>query len=82
MARYKGQNSARTNEKDCPHLVEIVVPPGRLGKTLDAMYEFHACHGIHGKRGQGLYTKGLNFIRWCFTDPTIAAAFAREFQQS
>jgi hypothetical protein len=82
MARYKGQNSAIINERNFPHIVEIVVPPGGLSKTLDAMYEFHARYGIHAKRGQGQYTKGQNFIRWCFADREVAAAFAREFQQS
>ena len=28
-----------------PHFVDIVVPPGGLGKRLDAMYEFHTRHG-------------------------------------
>ena len=53
MTRYKGQHSATMNERNFPHIVEIVVPPGGLGKTLDAMYDFHFRHGIQAKRGQG-----------------------------
>jgi hypothetical protein len=41
MTRYKGRANAKLFERDFPHHVEIVVPSGGLGKTLDAMYEFH-----------------------------------------
>lgn len=80
MARYKGQLSATMNERNFPHIVENVVPPGGLGKTLDAMYDFHFRHGIQAKRGQGRYTKGQNLIRWCFADAETAAAFSTEFK--
>jgi hypothetical protein len=36
MARYKGRSSSKAVERDLPHIVEIVVPPGCLGKQLDA----------------------------------------------
>jgi hypothetical protein len=80
MARYKGQYGALRNERNFPHIVQIIVPPGGLGKRLDAMYDFHSRHGIQAKRGQGQYTKGRNFIRWCFADLETAAAFAAEFK--
>ena len=83
MVRYKGQqHSATMNERNFPHIVEIIVPLGGLGKTLDAMYDFHARHGIQAKRGQGRYTNGVNFIRWCFADPAIAKSFATAFAAS
>jgi hypothetical protein len=37
MARYKGQHGATMNERNFPHLVEIVIPPGGFGETLDAV---------------------------------------------
>ena len=46
MTRYKGRQSAKAVEKDFPHFVDMVVPPGGLGKRLDAMYEFHTRYGI------------------------------------
>ena len=52
MSRYKGRQSARSVEQDFPHFVDIAVPPGGLGKKLNAMYDFHAQHGIAPKRGQ------------------------------
>jgi hypothetical protein len=45
-AHYKGRFSAKLIERDFPHIVEVVVPPGGLGTKLDAMYAFHTQHGI------------------------------------
>jgi hypothetical protein len=78
MARYKGQYGALINERNFPHIVEVVVPPGGLGKTLD----FHCRHGVQAKRGQGRNTNGRNFIRWCFADSAIAESFATAFAAS
>ena len=79
MSRYKGRQSARSVEQDFPHFVDIAVPPGGLGKKLNAMYEFHAQHGIAPKRGQGRHDANGSVVRWCFADPALAAAFTREF---
>lgn len=79
MSRYKGRQSARSVEQDFPHFVDIAVPPGGLGKKLNAMYDFHAHHGIAPKRGQGRNDANGNVVRWCFADPALAAAFTREF---
>src|SRR5215813_7173709 len=79
MSRYKGRQSAEAVERDFPHLVEIVVPPGGLGNRLDAMYEFHTRHRIKPHRGQGKRDTNGIAIRWCFADPALASAFAREF---
>ena len=83
MTRYKGRTNAKLFERDFPHHVEIVVPSGGLGKTLDAMYEFHSRHGIQAKRGQGRRDEvGEDIIRWCFADPAIAKSFATAFAAS
>ena len=50
MSRYKGRQSAKAIEQDFPHYVDVVVPEGGLGMTLNAMYEFHARQGIPPKR--------------------------------
>jgi hypothetical protein len=52
MARYKGRQNAKAVERDFPHFVDIIVPLGGLGASLDAMCEFHALHGIKPQRGQ------------------------------
>ena len=72
----------RQSSEISPHFVDMAVPPGGLGKRLDAMYEFHAQHGVEPKRGQGRHDANGTVIRWCFADPAIAAAFAKEFDAS
>jgi hypothetical protein len=79
MSREKDKRQAKSIERDFPHVVEIAVPPNGLGGVLIAMYEFHSRHGIEAKRGHGRREYGGNFIRWCFADPVLAAAFAGEF---
>jgi hypothetical protein len=80
MSRYKGRTISKSIERDFPFIVEIAVPPSGLGKTLDAMYVFHARHGIQAQRGRSRRDEdGRDYIRWCFADREIAAAFAAEF---
>lgn len=79
MARSKGRQSTKSVEKDFPHFVEIVVPPNGLGNMLIAMYAFHAKHGIEVKRGHGRRDDDASYIRWCFADPALADAFAKQF---
>lgn len=51
MPRYKGRPSAESIARDFPHVVEIAMPAGGLGKRLDAMHEFHARRGIRARNG-------------------------------
>ena len=46
MARYKGRPSAQTIVRDFPHVVEIRMAVGGLGKRIDTMHEFHSRRGI------------------------------------
>ena len=82
MSRYKGSKSAKAVERDYPHFVDVVVPPNGLGRKLDAMYGFHERHGIRAMRGHGRHDANGSVVRWCFADPAIAAAFAKEFAAS
>jgi hypothetical protein len=80
MSRYKGRQSAKSVEQDFPHFVDIPVLIGGLGNRLNAMYDFHARHRIAAKRGHGQRDEdGRSVIRWCFADPALADAFAKEF---
>jgi len=79
MSRYKGQVRATRTERDFPHHVDVIVPPGGLGTKLDAMYAFHTQNGIKPQRGHGMHTADGAVIRWCFADANLAAAFASEF---
>lgn len=80
MSRYKGQLRAARIEQEYPHHVDIIVPPGGLGTRLDAMYEFHAQHGIKPQRGHGMHDSDGAVIRWCFADASLAEAFAGKFR--
>ncbi|HTM71940.1 MAG TPA: hypothetical protein VL198_01800 [Pseudolabrys sp.] len=82
MSRYKGQLKAAQTERLFPHHVDIMVLPGGLGTQLDAMYEFHAEHGIKPQRGHGTHTADGAVIRWCFADANLAAVFAKKFGQT
>jgi hypothetical protein len=45
-------------------VVETIVPEGGLGKTLDAMHDFHKRHGIEahtGKRRRDFFTAARNW---------------------
>ena len=80
MGRYKESISFKAIERDLPHHIDMLVPLGGFGKRLDDMYEFHARHGIQPQPGQSHRdAKGRDYIRWCFADPDVAAAFADEF---
>ena len=79
MARYKGRPSAQTIARDYPHVVEIAMPAGGLGKRLDAMHEFHFRRGIRVRNGPHRHYKGRDFISWCFADSPTAQTFATEF---
>jgi hypothetical protein len=59
--------------------VEIIVPPGGLGKQLDAMYDWHRERGIEARRGRGRRDENRDIIRWCFVDQKTAADFAAAF---
>ena len=79
MTRYKGRSNAKAIERDFPHIVEMAVPPNGFGIRLDAMYEWHRSRDIEARRGQGRHEDDCDYVRWCFADPKIAAAFAVDF---
>jgi hypothetical protein len=70
MIRYKGRASFKAIERDFPHIVEMAVPEGGLGKQLDAMYDWHRTRGIPA-HGRGRREEGRDYIRWCFADPCV-----------
>jgi hypothetical protein len=79
MPRYKGRPSRKPIEREFPYIVEMVVPPGGLGKRLDAMHDFHAAFGMKACLGRGRRQDDQDHLRWFFADHKIAAAFAAAF---
>jgi hypothetical protein len=53
MTRYKGRASPKAIEREFPHIVEMIVPEGGFGRTLDAMFDFHARHSIRAINSTG-----------------------------
>jgi hypothetical protein len=79
MTRRKYEITARMNERDCPHLVEIVLPPGGFRARSDDMLAFHRERGIQIRRGQGRNDGSQFYVRYCFADPAHADAFRDRF---
>ena len=79
MSRRKGERTARQNERECPNIVELPVPPGGFGKRLDEIFAFHRQLGIPDLRGNRQRRADQEFVRWCFKDREHADAFAARF---
>jgi hypothetical protein len=79
MSRYKGRMTLKAIGRDFPHVVEIAVPPGGLGKRLDAMHAFHTERGLHACIGRGRREDNKDFLRWYFSDERTAVSCAAEF---
>jgi hypothetical protein len=78
--RYKGRPSGKTIARDFPFIVEIAVPPGGLGKRLNAMHAFHNQRSIKvvHLRHRHDDDKG-DYLLWCFARHVIAEEFVIEF---
>jgi hypothetical protein len=79
MGRYKDRRSPKVLARDFRYTVEMAVPDGGLGRTLDRMYEFHSLREITPYSGDDRHVDGRNIITWLFADPAIALEFGAEF---
>jgi len=77
--RYKGRRNSKTIVRNLPHVVEIAVPLGGLGKRLEAMHDFHNVRGIMPCLGRGRREDNQDQLRWYFAEPKTAATFAEIF---
>jgi hypothetical protein len=69
----------KTIAHDFPFVVKITVPPGGLGKRLNAMHDFHHDRGIQLAVLPHQHDIGVNYLLWCFARPSTAEEFAEEF---
>lgn len=74
MSRRKGEIGRRQIDREYPHQVEIAIPPGGLGTTLNEL------HGWAKQAGIDYRTRSVNrfpveAMRWCFRDEATAEAF-------
>jgi hypothetical protein len=79
MTRRKSEITARMNERDYSHIVELPLPPGGFRARSDDMLAFHRERCIQIRRGQGRNDDGQFYVRYCFSDPAHADAFRDRF---
>lgn len=79
MTRRKGERTVRANEREFPHIVEMSLPEGGLGRTLDLIYDFHQERRIEVRRGGFRRRNDRDFVRWCFVSHADATAFESRF---
>jgi hypothetical protein len=79
MSRRKGEITARINERDFPHIVELALPSADFS-ILHAEFEaFHRDRGIPARRGRGRNEAAQFYLRFCFSDAVTADAFRERF---
>ena len=69
----------KTIAHDFPFVVKIMLPPGGLGKRLNAMHDFHHDRGIQLAALPHQHGIGGNYLLWCFARSSTAKEFAAEF---
>jgi hypothetical protein len=79
MVSRKHEGSAHLNERDCPHLVELILPQGGLGEGDLTITGFHKERGIQPRFGHVRRDDGEFCLTLCFADPVQADAFQRRF---
>jgi hypothetical protein len=79
MTRHKREVVGLTNERDFPHLVELVVPPEGLRDVFLEIDAFHRERRIPVQRGRNRHVAERFHIRFCFSDTTTADAFRNRF---
>jgi hypothetical protein len=79
MTRRKGEITARMNERDFRHIVELRLPDGGFGTRLDDFEAFHRLRGIDSRRGRRQRRDKQEYVRWCFASVIDADDFAQQF---
>ncbi len=81
MANFPQNNktTARRNERGFPFVIQIAVPDGGFGCTLDAIDAWH-CYNRNGQPpGRRQYRGEQEFCSWCFEGLESAKAFRQRF---
>ena len=77
--RRKSKFVRLTNERDFPHLVELVLPLEGFRSVLLEIDAFHSERHIPVRRGRSRYEVTPFYIRFCFPDAATADAFRNRF---
>jgi len=75
----KSEFVRRTNERDFPHLVELVLPLEGFHSVYLEIDAFHRERHIPIRRGRSRYEVKPFYIRFCFLDAATADAFRNRF---
>ena len=67
------------NERDYPHLVELVLPLEGFRSVLLEIDAFHRERRIPVRRGRSRHEVKQVYIRFCFPDAATAEAFRNRF---
>lgn len=79
MVRYKGQIRRERTEREFPHIVEMAVPAGGLGRKSDDIAVWHRERSLDMRHGRGDYRAAVWYVTWCFLNPSDAEIFKTEF---
>ena len=71
--------TARMNERDYPHIVELPLPSSGFKLQSDEILAFHRERGIEPRRGSGWHDDKHYFVRYCFANSAHADAFRARF---
>src|SRR5215469_1015179 len=77
--RRKSEVVRFMNERNFPHLVELVLPPEGFRSVLLEIDEAHRERQIPVRRGRNRYEAKSFYIRLCFPDAATADAFRNRF---
>ncbi len=75
----KKKMASCVNERKFPFIVQIAVPDGGFGSTLDAINAWHRYSKQRQRRGHRQHLGEQHFWRWCFESLEIAERFQRRF---
>jgi hypothetical protein len=79
MSRRKVEITGLTNEREFPHVVELVLPLGGFRSRIPEFEAFHRELGIPIRRGRGRHEAEQFYVRFCFPHATAADAFRDHF---
>jgi hypothetical protein len=73
------KTNVRSNERRFPFVVQLVVPEGGFGRTLDTINAWHRYGVVQQRIGQRQIMGDQEFWRWCFEDVKTAEFFRQRF---
>jgi len=80
MSNRKGEVTARMNEREAPHIVELAHPADGFGTmVVERMTRFHTERGIAIRRGRRQRRGEQEYVRFCFGDAATADLFVECF---